>query len=89
MANQPEIDQRVREAVKFFWDTRDRQAREQGSGSGAKDAGARSAVTGGAQMDGFVRLVRDLLYDSGLPLGTIHHESRIEILQNRPTRGLP
>lgn len=30
-------------------------------------------------MDGFVRSVRDLLYESGLPLGTIHHEGRIEI----------
>jgi hypothetical protein len=30
-------------------------------------------------MDGFVRLMRDLLYDSGLPLSTIHHESRIEV----------
>ena len=30
-------------------------------------------------MDGFVRFVRDLLYDSGLPLGAIHHENRIEI----------
>jgi hypothetical protein len=30
-------------------------------------------------MDGFVRFVRDLLHESGLPLGTIHHEGRIEI----------
>ena len=55
------------------------QALRQGSGSGTKDAGARAAVTGGAQMDGFVRIVRDLLYERGLPLGTIHHEGRIEI----------
>jgi len=30
-------------------------------------------------MDGFVRFVRDLLYESGLPLGAIHHENRIGI----------
>ena len=30
-------------------------------------------------MDGFVRFIRDLLYESGLPLGAIHHEGRIEI----------
>jgi len=74
-----QLDQRVRDAVKFFWSTRAEQAQRQGSGSGTKDAGARAAVTGGAQMDGFVRFVRDLLLESGLPLGTIHHEGRIEI----------
>jgi hypothetical protein len=73
------MELKIREAVKYFWATRDRQARNQGSTSGTKDSGARAAVTGGAQMDGFVRLVRDLLCDNGLPLGSIHHESRIEI----------
>ncbi len=57
----------LRAAVKQFWTTRETQAQKQGSVSGAKDAGARSAVTGGAQMNGFVNLVRDLLCDSGLP----------------------
>lgn len=79
MIHQPQIELRIREAVKYFWTTRDRQVSEQGSGSGTKDSGARAAVTGGAQMDGFVRFVRDLLNDNGLPLGSIHHESRIEI----------
>ncbi len=74
-----QLDQRVRDAVKFFWSTRAEQAQRQGLGSGTRDAGARAAVTGGAQMDGFVRFVRDLLHESGLPLGTIHHEGRIEI----------
>jgi hypothetical protein len=74
-----QLDQRVRDAVKFFWSTRAEQAQRQGLGSGTKDAGARAAVTGGAQMDGFVRFIRDLLHESGLPLGTIHHEGRIEI----------
>jgi hypothetical protein len=72
-------DKRVREAVGFFWQTRARQAQRQGSTSGLKDAGARAAVTGGAQMDGFVRLVRDLLHENGVPLGAIHHERQIEI----------
>ena len=75
----PRLDRRVRNAVKFFWSTRSDQAQRQGSGSGTKDAGARAAVTGGAQMDGFVRIVRDLIYEGGLPLGTIHHGQRVEI----------
>jgi len=73
------LDQRVRDAVKFFWTTRAEQAQRQGSTSGTKDQGARAAVTGGAQMDGFVRFVRDLLVERGLPLGAIHHQGRIEI----------
>jgi hypothetical protein len=79
MIHPPQMELKVRDAVKYFWNTRERQARKQGSGSGTKDSGARAAVTGGAQMDGFVRFIRDLLYESGLPLGTIHHETRIEI----------
>jgi hypothetical protein len=63
----------------FFWTTRARQAKSQGTASGAKDTGARAAVTGGAQMNGFVRLVRDLLHENGVPLGSIHHERQIEI----------
>jgi hypothetical protein len=74
-----ELDKRVRQAVQFFWSTRDRQAAQQGGESGKKDAGARAAVTGGAQMDSFIRLVRDILYDNGLKQAEIIHESRLEI----------
>ncbi len=74
-----EAEKRVRQAVQFFWSTRDRQAARQGEESGKKDAGARAAVTGGAQMDGFVRLVRDILYDNGLKQAEIIHESRLEL----------
>ena len=74
-----QIQPRVREAVKFFWSTRSEQAQRQGLESGTRDAGARAAVTGGAQMDAFVRFVRDLLCECGLPLGAIQHEGRIEI----------
>jgi hypothetical protein len=74
-----EPEKRVRQAVQFFWSTRDRQAAQQGGESGKKDAGARAAVTGGAQMDGFVRLVRDILYDHGLKQAEIIHESRLEL----------
>jgi hypothetical protein len=74
-----ELEQKLNHAVEYFWSTRERQASEQGEESGKKDTGARSAVTGGAQMDGFVRLVRDILYESGLKQGEIMHESRLEI----------
>src|SRR6266508_553346 len=79
MSLQPELQQRLRAAVKHFWSTRDTQAQKQGEETGSKDAGARSAVTGGAQMDGFINLVRDALFESGLPKAHIYCEKYIEL----------
>lgn len=75
----PKIDARLRAAVKEFWGTRELQAQKQGSISGAKDAGARSAVTGGAQMNGFINLVRDLVCESGFPRADVFCERYIEL----------
>lgn len=74
-----QIDKRLRAAVKHFWNTRETQAQKQGVVSGNKDAGARAAVTGGAQMNGFVNLVRELLYESGLPKAHVYCEKRVEL----------
>jgi hypothetical protein len=73
------VEPKVREAVKCFWATRVKQAGNQGGDSWKKDAGARAAVTGGAQMNGFIYLVRDILYENGLKQAEIKHESRMEI----------
>ncbi len=75
----PKIDERVRQAVKFFWATRDSQSVKQGSVSGTRDAGARAAVTGGAQMDGFISLVRDLLIESGVEHSSIFYDKSMEL----------
>lgn len=64
--NSTAIDSKVRRAIKHFWLTRASQARKQRSSGGARDAGARPAVTGGAQMDGFVDLITEALYDAGV-----------------------
>ena len=79
MSLRPEIETRLCEAVKHFWTTRETQAQKQGSESGSKDAGTRSAVTGDAQMNGFVNLVRDLLCDSGLPRAHVYCEKCVEL----------
>jgi hypothetical protein len=79
MSRKPEVDTRLSAAVKHFWTTRDVQAIKQGSSSGSKDAGARSAVTGGAQMNGFVNLVRELLCENGLPKAHVHCEKYVEL----------
>jgi len=59
-------------AVKHFWKTRADQKKRQGSGSGMKDAGNRSAVTGGKHADGFVKLIAAIVRDAGLPDAVIH-----------------
>jgi hypothetical protein len=78
MSLNAEMDRRLRDAVKRFWTTRESQAQKQGS-SGSKDAGARSAVTGGAQMNGFIDLVRELLCESGLPKAHVYCEKCVEL----------
>jgi len=50
----------VSDAVAHYWRTRKTQKAKQRN-RGVSDAGLRSAVTGGAQMDGFITLFRDLL----------------------------
>lgn len=79
MSRSPSLEKRLQLAVKQFWSTRDVQAKKQGRTSGSKDAGTRSAVTGGAQMNGFISLVRDLLCESGLPKAHVYCEKYVEI----------
>jgi len=73
------LDKRLRLAVKAFWSTRETQAQKQGSATGLRDAGARTAVTGGHQMDGFISLVRDYLCENGLARADVHCEKRLEL----------
>jgi hypothetical protein len=73
------LEKRLRLAIKQFWNTRETQAQKQGTVTGAKDAGARAAVTGGAQMNGFINLVRDLLCESGLPKAHVYCEKYVEV----------
>jgi hypothetical protein len=54
-------------AIKFFWEKREDQGARQGIGTGSRDAGSRTDVTGGAHMRGFAELVQSLLVDAGLP----------------------
>ena len=56
--------------------TRDKQARKKGK---KKDQGRRGSVTGGAQMNGFIDIVAELLLDAGLPEASLFVKSRLEI----------
>lgn len=65
-------------AVAHYWTTRSAQQQRQESG-GRVDQGLRSAVTGGAQMDGFIQLFTDLISDAGLPLTFVHRKKALEL----------
>ena len=60
-----ELPTYLREAVKFYWQTRAKQVTKQKS-AGGTDQGLRSAVTGGAQMDGFIELLTKLVIEAGI-----------------------
>lgn len=79
MALHPKLERALREAIKHFWTTREAQSQKQGFKTGSRDAGARTAVTGGRQMDGFVSLMRDYLCENGLPKTQVYCEKRIEL----------
>jgi hypothetical protein len=65
-------------AVRHFWKMRAAQSKRQGGASGVKDAGNRTAVTGGKHADGFVQLIAAIVRDAGLPDATIRFASKAE-----------
>lgn len=69
----------VSKAIRHFWLTRTRQASKQGIKTGLKDYGARGCVTGGAQLDGFITLIRAILIEAGLPESSVFCKSKIDL----------
>lgn len=65
-------------AIAQYWGTRGQQEGRQGKGK-RKDTGARSAVTGGAQMDGFIFLLKDLAMEAGVEPEHIFCRKRLEL----------
>jgi hypothetical protein len=77
--NRDDLAREIRNAVRHFWRTRSRQAEAQGARSGNRDRGARSAVTGGAHLDGFAELVRKLIVDAGVSDTAVHRRTQVEL----------
>jgi hypothetical protein len=73
-----ELPERTKRAVAHYWQTRSAQRRKQEQ-SGRADQGLRSAVTGGAQMDGFIDLFTDLIMQAGIPEQYIIRKKAVEI----------
>lgn len=72
-----EYEDKVRQAVAFYWNTLGTQATRQRGGD--SDRGNRTAVTGGKQMDGFCELVRWLVAHNGMPDASILIRGGLEI----------
>lgn len=68
----------AKDAVAHFWGTRQLQAKKQ-AGGGKADKGARAAVTGGAQMDGFMSLFAKIIEEGGVPHSAIFRKKTVEL----------
>jgi len=80
--NQNEILQIVLDhtakAVAHYWQTRVTQQKKQEKG-GKADQGFRSAVTGGAQMDGFIDLLTEVVTNTGISKKYIFRKKAVEV----------
>ena len=72
------LEEHVGKAVSHYWRTR-RLQRERQQERGVTDAGLRSAVTGGAQMNGFIDLFTKLIIESGIKEQHVFHKGRLEL----------
>ena len=65
-------------AVAHYWGMRSKQKRKQKQ-SGRSDQGLRGAVTGGAQMDGFIELFTKLILSAGINKKYIYRDADVEL----------
>lgn len=72
------LHNRTGDAVAHYWRTRTAQRKKQEK-NGKADQGLRSAVTGGAQMDGFIDLFTDLITRAGVPSKYLFRNKALEL----------
>ena len=72
------LSESTAKAVAHYWQTRTAQRKKQEQ-TGKADQGLRSAVTGGAQMDGFIDLFTELVTDAGIPKQYIFRKKAVEL----------
>jgi hypothetical protein len=73
-----DIGTRVSKAVAHYWQTRATQGDKQKQ-AGKADQGLRGAVTGGAQMDGFIDLFTELIVATGISVKCIYRNKDVEL----------
>ena len=72
------LSERLSKAVAFYWATRESQALRQNA-AGARDQGLRGAVTGGAQMNGIILLLAEIIAETGIPKDCIHFSKCLQL----------
>jgi hypothetical protein len=73
-----DIENRIRQAIRFFWNTRDGQILKQEANS-FHDQGNRGAVTGGKQLDGFLGLIKEILIKNEVAERIIFTNKKLEL----------
>lgn len=73
-----DLDDRISSAIEFFWSTRNGQITRQNQ-TGTHDQGNRGAVTGGKQLDGFAKLIKDVLILNGVPERCIFIDTALQL----------
>ena len=73
-----DFQKRISVAISHYWKTRRNQTKKQ-SVSGKSDQGTRRAVTGGAQMDGFIQLINELVSEAGVEQNNIFLKKSLEL----------
>lgn len=68
----------VKQAIAYYWQTRETQKQKQHIGT-KTDSGARGAVTGGAQMDGFARFFKEIIESAGIPADCVFTQKALEL----------
>jgi hypothetical protein len=72
------LHSKVSQAVAYFWQTRQSQVEKQKQ-AGTSDQGHRGAVTGGAQMDGFISLITDIIASAGIDKQHVYFQKSLEL----------
>jgi len=72
----------IKQAVDLFWNTRSKQS----SSRKKEDQGNRSSVTGGKHLDGFVKLMKKVAIDQGVPQHNIYTKGNALPGYFRPTK---
>lgn len=85
--NLANYENEAKEAVKFFWQNREKSAQTQ-INNGTPDAGSRGSVTNGKNMDRFVKLIIDIVRGNGLTGADIYSQRPLFTLPGyfRPTK---
>lgn len=72
------LHDQTKDAVAHYWRTRAAQRKKQEE-NGRADQGLRSAVTGGAQMDGFIDLFTNIITSAGVPRECVFRNKALEL----------